>query len=485
MGDVLGRPASKGPGDEHVGRVVAAIWRLERRLGTGAFGAVYEAIDLTTHGRVAVKLVRPGAGAGATERLRHEGIHAAAVHHPNVVRIFRVGEEPDGTVFAAMELVDGVSLGRLIGEQAPVSARRLDRVVSQLLKGLGAIHGAGVLHRDLKPDNVMVSAPFGEDDHVTILDFGIAIDQTGWMTRITAGMNVVGTVEYMAPERALGQVDDVRSDLYAVGLIAYELATGLYPFALSGVGQERQVQAILAHQSQVPVPAAAVIPEVSQPISAWIARMLEKDPAARYGSASLALGAWRAACDEVADRAPAPTALRAPLAIPRAELGPPPVDLAPPIAERHHRAWLRGGLAAVVLGGAAFAAWPERTLIVEIPDHRNDSALEAPPVAAAVGPVAAEAEMRRPRADTSTASPGGKPVLAAVPLGAAIASEGQPSHEAIDRAPETAPQAAHVGPAHRSRPSGATAKPAAPPERAKAPVTPREPPAELFGGAGQ
>ncbi|MCB9594238.1 MAG: serine/threonine protein kinase [Sandaracinaceae bacterium] len=221
-----------GPGD-----LVDARFRLEGELGAGGMGTVYAAIDETTGTRVALKLMRPELAGDerAVERFRREGAALAAVRHPAVVQIREVGEA-EGTLYIAMELLEGETLSARLERAGPMSAEALLPIVLGLCDGLAAAHERGVIHRDIKPSNIHLPAPDvlarAERTHervpVKLVDFGVA--RVAGLSKMTSTGLAIGTVRYMAPEQLTGSAIDERADVYSLGIVIYEALAGEHPF---------------------------------------------------------------------------------------------------------------------------------------------------------------------------------------------------------------------------------------------------------------
>jgi eukaryotic-like serine/threonine-protein kinase len=250
--------------------VVAGRYRIVRWLGGGGMGRVYEAQDTELGERVALKILRDGLSSDAIERFRREVRLTRRIQHPNVARMFDIGEH-GGLRFLTMELIDGPSLGRSIGHVLPWP--RLLLIGRQLCAGLAAAHDKGVVHRDLKPDNVLLERA---TDRAVITDFGIARGSDD--ATVTQVGSVVGTPRYMAPEQLGGGEVDVRSDLFSLGVILYELATGSRPWH-----GENAVTIAIAQVTQPAQPIAAA--SLPAGFVELVTRCLEVDPTRRPATA--------------------------------------------------------------------------------------------------------------------------------------------------------------------------------------------------------
>jgi serine/threonine-protein kinase len=278
-----------------VGQVVEERYRIEAQLGRGAMGTVYRARHLKVGREVAIKIMHPELtrDAAMVARFEREAAIAARLDHRNVVGVLDVGETPDGQKLMVLELARGETLAAMLAD-GPLAAARVVRLVGELLRGLEHAHAAGLVHRDLKPDNVIVE----RDDHggevPRILDFGIAVlrdgDDTTAGRRLTETGTVLGTPPYMAPEQALGDAPDPRTDLFALGVMAYELLCGCQPF--EGTGVEIMVANVNCEPPRFAerVPGCAVEPALEAFVRTLMARRL----ADRFASATAALAALRA-----------------------------------------------------------------------------------------------------------------------------------------------------------------------------------------------
>ena len=274
-------------GDEYIGKTLAKKYRVEALIGEGGMGKVYRARQLALDKPVVLKVLRQSllSDERTVARFQREAKAASRLNHPNSISILDFGQAEDGALFIAMEFVPGQDLHQVLSRDWPLPESRVVRIVSQVLSALSDAHGAGVIHRDLKPENIMVEQRRNDPDFVKVLDFGIAKitdtngDEGPALTR--AGF-VCGTPEYMSPEQARGAQLDHRSDLYAVGVILYQLTTGLLPFE-----SDSAVGFATKHLTEEPPPPSKRRPEarISSGMERLILRVLSKDPNDRPANA--------------------------------------------------------------------------------------------------------------------------------------------------------------------------------------------------------
>ena len=275
---------------------IIAGFRIERLVGRGGMGVVYEAIQLMLGRRVALKLIRPAVARDASvrERFKRESRLAAAVEHPSVIPVYEAGEDGE-ILYIAMRFIPGTDLAALIAEQGPLGPWRASRIVRQVAAALDAAHAAGLVHRDVKPSNVLV-AEEGPHEHAYLTDFGVtkAIDGR---TDLTSPGRLVGTLNYMAPEQIRGGRVDGAADVYALGCLLYQALIGRVPFH-----GESDADVMLMHLDAEP-------PRMPSPLRAFdpvVARAMAKRPEDRYASASeLAAAAQEAAEQSPPDAVPA------------------------------------------------------------------------------------------------------------------------------------------------------------------------------------
>jgi len=297
-----------------IGQVLANRYQIEHLLGEGAMGAVYKARHIKVGRPFAVKILhkRLLEDAKLALRFEREAELAGRLRHPNVIGVVDVGETPDGWRYMVMDFAEGVDLATLLGE-APMPPQRITNLVRQMLEGLYHAHEAGLIHRDFKPENVIVERDDHDVEVPRIVDFGIAIlreggESTDSAGRLTTNGLVLGTPHYMAPEQAVADPIDHRIDLFAMGIVIYEMLAGRLPFDGSGAEVAR------ANLLLDPPPIAQRVPylEVDPLLEAFARKLLAKKRDQRPANAKVA----RELLDLIErDRAAAATALGVPVAV--------------------------------------------------------------------------------------------------------------------------------------------------------------------------
>lgn len=268
--------------DSVIGRIVGARYRIVERIGTGSLGAIYRAEQVGVGRKVAIKLLTPEGRRDPTtiERFRQEGLVLSQLRSQHTVPTYEVGTEPDGAFYIAMELSPGRSLAEVLAEEGPLDGDRVLRIMAGVCDSLGEAHELGVIHRGLSLDSVLVETRGRNRDFVRIRDFGLAKLVVSDV-RLSPVGQTVGMVEYSSPEQLLRQPVDARSDLYALGLLGYVLATGVHPFH----GARSFGDMVAAHVRLVPPPASSVREGVSPELDAILAQCLEKPKERRYPDA--------------------------------------------------------------------------------------------------------------------------------------------------------------------------------------------------------
>jgi tetratricopeptide (TPR) repeat protein/predicted Ser/Thr protein kinase len=268
-----GAPYAQGA--ELVGTLLADRYEILELLGQGGMGAVYKARDTELERLVALKLIRPDLASNPEilRRFKQELILAREVTHRNVIRIFDLGQAK-GFKFITMEFVEGRDLRAILRERGKLPPEETVRIIAQVCRALESAHAAGVVHRDLKPQNIMLDAK----DRVYVMDFGIAHSlETPGMTQTGA---LMGTPEYMSPEQAKGIKVDPRSDLFSLGIIFYELLTGISPYKA-----DTALATLLKRTQERPQPPAEIDPTIPKAISDVVMKCLEIEPEKRFASA--------------------------------------------------------------------------------------------------------------------------------------------------------------------------------------------------------
>ena len=274
--------------DPRIGSELAG-YRIERVLGRGGMGVVYLAEDLTLARKVALKVLSPELSEDEEfrERFRAEWRLAASIDHPNVIPIHEAGDY-DGTLFIAMRYVEGTDLKKLIAEEGGLEPARAVALVSHVAEGLDAAHTRGLVHRDVKPSNVLIARE-GEKEHAYLADFGLTKPASSEATA-RESIALSGSYDYVSPEQITDGTADGASDVYALGAVLYEALTGRVTFP-----HERKLQTLFAHVNDEPPAPSQVDPGVPDGLDAVVATALAKEPEDRYGSgAELAQAAMAA-----------------------------------------------------------------------------------------------------------------------------------------------------------------------------------------------
>ncbi len=263
--------------DPLIGKTLRGNFRITERIGAGAMGAIYKAEQTLLGRTVAVKVLHKHllTDENLLKRFHREAQAAALLKHPNTIDIIEFGQAESGALYIAMEYIAGQDLADALHRDWPLANERVIRIMKQVCLALDQAHEKGIIHRDLKPENIMLERRKGEPDFVKVLDFGIAKiqdpERKGDRFQTIAGL-VCGTPEYMAPEQARGEVLDSRCDLYALGVILYQLLTNTFPFT-----GDSPIAIVTRHLTDQLTPPAALRPDVHAGLADLAMRLMAKD----------------------------------------------------------------------------------------------------------------------------------------------------------------------------------------------------------------
>ncbi|MBM4320881.1 MAG: serine/threonine protein kinase, partial [Deltaproteobacteria bacterium] len=351
----------KAPRDPFLGSTLGGKYVVIGLLGAGGMGSVYRAIQQPVQREVAVKTILPAQEERqeARARFEREAQVVARLTHPHTVRLFDYGVEQDGTLFMVQELVQGRTLTQLLRSGKPFEPRRLARLSQQVLGSLAEAHSLGLVHRDLKPDNLMLVQTSWGEEHVKVLDFGIVkivSGEEGGTDQLTRTGMIFGTPQYMSPEQAMGAPLDGRSDIYSLGVVMHHLLTGHPPF------ESTSVMALLLQQVQEPPPALPL--NVPPALAGVILRALQKRPEDRFPDAV----SMAQAIQYTVDLAPQATLSQRelptvalgeqPAAAPGASGSPPALPPLPPLSSRSLPPWPQSGEPSAVVPQAVLPGAP-------------------------------------------------------------------------------------------------------------------------------
>jgi CheY-like chemotaxis protein len=273
--------------DARTGTVIAG-YRIEERIGRGGMGVVYRAEHLNLQRRAAIKIIAPdlAESEGFRERFTREARIAAALQHPNIVTVYDAGEV-DGLLYLAMQYIEGSDLAAMLHTQGRLRPYRAVDVCRQVASALDAAHAMGLIHRDVKPANVLI-----EGRTAFLTDFGLTKRIEGTHTHLTGAGDVVGTIHYVAPEQIEGAPVSARTDVYSLGCLLYHCLTGQVPFT-----RDTDVAVIYAHLSEGAPKVTSVRPELPEGLDGVIAKALDKSPDRRFPTCGDLISAARAVID--------------------------------------------------------------------------------------------------------------------------------------------------------------------------------------------
>lgn len=278
---VPGAGASDAPGEfeARLRKALGDEYQLLELIGEGGFARVFKARDVRLDRLVAIKVIRPDYAGAKTfvDRFRREGVALAKLRHPGIVPIYDIRER-DELIYYVMPFVEGKTLRARLDQSRSIPPHEAHRIFNELCDAIAAAHRVGIVHRDIKPDNVILEGNLG---NVLLMDFGIAKAVSEENQTLTASGVLVGTPRYMSPEQASGAEVDQRSDIYSLGVLAYEMVTGHLPFD----GENTQ-ELIAQHLTAEPRPVRRINPSIPKGLAEVITRCLAKDPAQRFRDAA-------------------------------------------------------------------------------------------------------------------------------------------------------------------------------------------------------
>jgi beta-lactam-binding protein with PASTA domain/tRNA A-37 threonylcarbamoyl transferase component Bud32 len=370
--------------DPVTGRVLDGRYQIGRRIARGGMASVYEALDTRLDRTCAVKIMHPGLGDDAAfgERFKREARAAARLSHPHVVNVFDQGADPDidgGTLYLVMELVPGHTLRDVIRDEAPMNPAKALALMEPIVSALAAAHRSGLIHRDIKPENVLIA----DDGRIKVADFGLAKAVSADTQHTATGGVIIGTVSYLAPELVVDGTSDARADVYAAGVVLYELLTGEKPHA----GESPIAVAYQHVHADVPPP-SRLAPGVPAYVDALVARATARDRAQRPADAGVLLHQLHRVSQALASGVQDDAELTADLALPVSTAEPEPVT-----DDTNAFEILPVARAADLMAPTPRPILEPQRLAVPTGDQRDDPAL----VPVSPGRVAPPRRPRRPR----------------------------------------------------------------------------------------
>jgi serine/threonine-protein kinase len=473
--------------DPLIGLVLSDRYRILRKVGEGGMGAVYQAEHALIEKRIALKVLFPELTrrTDLVARFLQEAKAASRIGHENVIDISDFGQSPEGLVYIAMEYLDGHDLSQLIKAEGPQAWGRARPILMQIAKALRAAHEHGIIHRDMKPENVFLIQREGRPDFVKVLDFGIAksVNNEDGAPRLTQAGMIFGTPEYMSPEQAQGQTPDHRVDVYALGCVMYHLLTGSVPF-----WADNFMGILTKHMLEPVIPPRQRNPGMGIPadVEAVCMRALEKERDKRWQD----MDAFYRALGHAGGEPFEPTGMRMPIVKPsgrhetigtpnpmarelRTEIPPPPVsqsfDDERPVVRRSAGLKLGGVVIAVAVVGAL-------VMLALRPSQKPEAAAAQPaaqaPAAAAVVPAPAPAAAA-PVPAAATPEPAAPEPAAPAPEGKAAGASRESGHRRDRNRRSSADLVREIG--EKAGIDKQTAPPPAQPDKATTPAELKNP----------
>ncbi len=343
-----------------IGQEVAGYF-IENIVGKGGMAVVYLALDPRLSRRVALKILNPVLSVDDRFRQRFilESRTVASIEHPNIIPIYEANADDDGVLYIAMRYVDGLDMRRLIHDRGPLPLGQANQIFAQVAAALDVAHAHDLIHRDVKPANILLAG-----DHVYLTDFGITKHRSS-ISGLTQTDHFIGTPRYMSPEQINKEHIDGRCDQYALGCVVYEALTGQLPFA-----RENDIALLWAHLAEQPSPLSQVRAELPPEVDGVMMRALGKAPEQRFGSCAEFVAALRDAISGVAASAPVPAG---PITAPGAAPSTGPSSLPPQLAQARQRTAARPGRLPIVAATLTAALAALALVIMIIVNQRGDA----------------------------------------------------------------------------------------------------------------
>ncbi len=293
---------AKHEDDSLIGQILGEKYRIEEEIGAGGMCLVYRATQTLIGKTVALKVLRPqlAVDQDIVRRFEQEATALGRLHHPHAINVFDFGFTPQGSPFLVMDFIGGQTLTETLRQAGPLPVAHANKLLGQICGALQAAHAEGIIHRDIKPDNLLISEADGED-WVTVVDFGVAKIQEdiNQKAALTGAGIIIGTPRYMSPEQSEGKAIDLRSDIYSLGVVLYEMLAGEAPF-----NDDSSTRLLIKHLTELPPPLREKRPEISAQIEAIVMSALAKDPNERPASALELSEAFERATSALPDEAP-------------------------------------------------------------------------------------------------------------------------------------------------------------------------------------
>ena len=432
----------QSPDDPLIGQMVAERYQILSLIGEGGMGRVYLAEHVRMGRKSAVKVINPALAttADAISRFNREAANACKINHPNVAQVYDFGEMADGTLYLAMEFIDGETLDSIVAREGSLPPARAAQITKQVADALFAAHHLGIIHRDLKPENVMIARHLDGSDWVKVVDFGIAKTvqrdgmEGGSQTVTTAGVSL-GTPEYMSPEQLAGERLDHRTDIYSLGLVLFNMLTGELPYP-----KLTSKETLVRRLTSPPRTLADVRPDVAWPraLQDVLNRALTPEVKDRYDNVAEFGRAVVQAVEESEPIAAAPAAAVVASAIPITRPAPnATVDDEPrvgrPLSRRRVLPWVAVTLITVAAGAVVIATRAHRTGPIADVDSVSITASATAPAVATVTPPPAVPSGPRPNVTSEAPRRATVPQTPAHPPSSPMSDFGQRLSDSIKR----------------------------------------------------